>query len=158
MEAGTRTGVHFGITSGVITTIGLITGLHSGTHSVRAIIGGILTIAVADAMSDALGIHISKEAEPNLSNLEVWRATLATFLAKFCVTGSFIVPILLLPLTVAVLVNVIGGLCILAALSFVIARSKQQPAWPVVAEHVGIALVVVVSTHYIGEWVSRTFS
>ena len=49
-----RTGVYFGATSGVITTVGLIAGLYAGTESVVAVLGGILVIAVADAMSDAL--------------------------------------------------------------------------------------------------------
>ena len=53
----------FGLTSGIITTLGLIVGLHSGTHSKLAVIGGILTIAMADAFSDALGIHVSEESE-----------------------------------------------------------------------------------------------
>lgn len=57
------TGLSFGLTSGVITTLGLIVGLHAGTHSRMVVIGGILTVAVSDAMSDALGIHISEEAK-----------------------------------------------------------------------------------------------
>jgi hypothetical protein len=28
----------------------------------------------------------------------------------------------------------------------------------VVAEHVGIALLVVIVTHYVGDWVARTFA
>ena len=61
---GARTGLFFGATSGVITTIGLITGLNAGTHSMAAVLGGIFVIAVADAMSDALGIHLAEEADP----------------------------------------------------------------------------------------------
>ena len=41
-------GLSFGITSGIITTLGLMVGLHSGTHSKVTVIGGILTIAIAD--------------------------------------------------------------------------------------------------------------
>ena len=54
MEHSFRVGMSFGLTSGIITTLGLIVGLHSGTHSKLAVIGGILTIAMADAFSDAL--------------------------------------------------------------------------------------------------------
>ena len=57
-----RIGFSFGLTSGIITTLGLMVGLHAGTHSRLAVIGGILTIAIADAFSDALGIHISEES------------------------------------------------------------------------------------------------
>ena len=62
---GARSGVYFGATSGVITTVGLIAGLYAGTESVVAVLGGILVIAVADAMSDALGMHIAQEADPD---------------------------------------------------------------------------------------------
>jgi VIT1/CCC1 family predicted Fe2+/Mn2+ transporter len=158
MTNGINTGIHFGLTSGVITTLGLIVGLHSGTHSTLAVIGGIFTIAVADAMSDALGIHISKEAENSLSGKQLWLVTVATFLTKFAMAGTFIIPILLLPLTTAIVASVIWGMSVLALLSFMLARSQRVAPLPVVAEHVGIALVVVVITHFIGEWVSEAFS
>ena len=63
MKDSLRTGISFGLTSGIITTLGLMVGLHSGTHSRVIVIGGILTIAIADAFSDALGIHISEESK-----------------------------------------------------------------------------------------------
>ena len=78
---GARTGLFFGATSGVITTIGLIVGLNSGTKSITAVLGGILIIAVADAMSDALGIHLAEEANPDTDQAHVWAAC-APLLAK----------------------------------------------------------------------------
>jgi hypothetical protein len=94
MQDSVSSGVHFGLTSGVITTLGLIVGLHSGTHSELAVLGGIVTIAVADGLSDALGIHIAKEAEQRHSTRHVWHATLATFVAKFGMAATFVVPVL----------------------------------------------------------------
>jgi hypothetical protein len=76
---GARTGLFFGATSGVITTIGLIVGLNSGTRSITAVLGGILVIAVADAMSDALGIHLAEESDPDTDHSHVWSATIMTF-------------------------------------------------------------------------------
>jgi len=49
MKHQLKTGVSFGLTSGIITTLGLMVGLHSGTQSRIAVVGGILTIAIADA-------------------------------------------------------------------------------------------------------------
>jgi hypothetical protein len=46
------TGISFGLTSGVITARS-DRELHSGTHSTLAVTGGVLTIAVADALSVA---------------------------------------------------------------------------------------------------------
>jgi len=60
MKESIKTGISFGLASGVITTLGLMTGLNAGTKSELAVIGGILVIAIADALSDSVGIHISE--------------------------------------------------------------------------------------------------
>ena len=57
-------------------------GIHSGTRSRIAVIGAILTIAIADAFSDALGIHISEESENKHTTREIWESTISTFLSK----------------------------------------------------------------------------
>ncbi|MCK5112976.1 MAG: hypothetical protein KAQ84_05480, partial [Thermoplasmatales archaeon] len=75
-----KTGFSFGLTSGIITTLGLIVGLHSGTHSRIVIIGGIITIAIADAFSDSVGIHISEESEGKHNSREIWESTISTLL------------------------------------------------------------------------------
>ena len=71
MKQSLKTGFSFGLTSGVITTLGLMVGLHAGTHSRLAVIGGIVTIAVADALSDALGIHIPEASKNNGKGSEI---------------------------------------------------------------------------------------
>jgi VIT1/CCC1 family predicted Fe2+/Mn2+ transporter len=155
---GARTGLFFGATSGVITTIGLIVGLNSGTRSITAVLGGILVIAVADAMSDALGIHLAEESDPGTSHAHVWAATVMTFLTKFVFSISFAIPLLLLSLSVAVIVSVIWGMLVIIVLSYFLARSQQESPIAIVAEHLTIALLVVFLSHYIGVWVNATFS
>ena len=155
---GARTGLFFGATSGVITTLGLIVGLNSGTKSITAVLGGILVIAVADAMSDALGIHLAEEADPDTTHDHVWSATIMTFVTKFAFSISFAVPLLLLPLAPAVLVSVAWGILVIVVLSYFLARSQGESPLAIIAEHVGIAMLVVFLSHYIGVWVSRTFS
>lgn len=154
---GARTGLFFGATSGVITTIGLIVGLNSGTRSVTAVLGGIMVIAVADAMSDALGIHLAEEANPNTDHAHVWAATVVTFLTKFVFSISFAIPLLLLPLATAVIASIIWGLLVIVVLSFFLARSQDESPVAIVAEHVGIAILVIVFSHFIGVWVAATF-
>jgi len=158
MKHSIKTGVSFGLTSGIITTLGLMVGLHSGTHSKPAVIGGVLTIAIADAFSDALGIHVAEESENTHSTKEIWEATIATFSTKFAFALTFLVPILLLELSKAVVVSVIWGLSVLTLLSIAIARGEKIRAWKMVAEHLSIAVVVIVMTHYVGDWISTTFS
>ena len=155
---GARTGVFFGATSGVITTIGLIVGLYSGTRSLVAVLGGILVIAVADAMSDALGIHLAQEADPDSTHDHVWTATVSTFFTKLLVAASFALPLLWLPLSVAVVVSVAWGLVVIAALSTWLARMQRAAVLPIVAEHVVIAILVVAAAHFIGIWVNSAFT
>jgi len=52
-----------------------------------------LTIAIADAFSDAVGIHFSKESE-GCSTYEIWLSTIITFCSKFFVALSFVIAIL----------------------------------------------------------------
>lgn len=158
MRTSLKTGFSFGLTSGVITTLGLMVGLHAGTQSRTAVLGGILTIAVADAMSDALGIHISEESKNNGNPVEIWESTLATFLSKFVVSATFALPVLFMPLGLAIQASLVWGFSLLALLSYILAREQRVSPWKVIGEHVLIGLSVVVITHYLGEWVRVQFS
>ncbi len=154
MRHSLKVGFSFGLTSAVITTLGLIVGLHSGTHSRLVVIGGILTIAIADAFSDALGIHISEESENTHSTKEIWESTIATFLSKFFFASTFVVPVLIFSLTTAIIVNILWGLSLLGIFSFYMAKEQQVKPWGVISEHLFIALVVIVITHFVGVLVS----
>ena len=153
-----RTGIHFGLTSGVITTLGLIVGLHAGTHSTLAVVGGVLTIAVADACSDALAIHISEEGEQMHSTREIWQATIATLATKFFMALTFIVPVWLCELPVAIIVSIAWGLVVMTLLSYQLARSQGVPPGKVIAEHLAIAVLVIALTHVLGDWVRQVFA
>jgi len=157
MKHSLKVGLCFGSTSGIITTIGLIVGLHSGTHSKGVILGGIFIIAIADALSDALGIHISEESENKHTTKEIWESTICTFLAKFVFALTFVVPVLLFPLTTAIIVSVAWGLFLLAALSFFIAKEQKVKPWKVILEHLLIAGFVITATHFVGYWIGSTF-
>jgi len=155
---GTRSGLFFGLTSGVITTLGLVVGLNSGTHSSLAVIGGIIVIAIADGASDALGIHISKESEASSTSRTIWLATFATFISKFLVALSFLVPMLLLELKLAIIVAIAWGLAIIIMLSYFLARTANENPYPIIAEHVVIAIAVIALSHYVGSWVNSVFA
>ena len=94
MKHSWKVGLCFGLTSGIITTLGLMIGLYSGTYSKIIVISGILTIAIADSLSDAFGIHVSEESENKHTKKEIWESTLSTFFCKFIIASSFIIPVL----------------------------------------------------------------
>jgi VIT1/CCC1 family predicted Fe2+/Mn2+ transporter len=153
MKNALKKGFSFGLTSGVITTLGLMVGLESSTESKLAVIGGILAIAVADAFSDALGMHISQESEGKNSVKDVWLSTISTFIAKFFFAMTFAVPVLLLSLTTAVIVSIVWGLSLIGIFSVYMAKLEKISAWKTVFEHVGIAIVVIILTHYLGHFI-----
>lgn len=135
-----------------------MTGLNSGTHSQTVVIGGILTIAVADAFSDALGIHMAEESENKHTTREIWEATAATFASKFIFTLTFLVPVLLFNLSAAIAVSIIWGLFWLIILSALTAKDQKIKPLPVVFEHLLIAIFVIAATHQIGGWLAGRFN
>lgn len=155
MKTAIRKGFGFGLTSGIITTLGLMVGLSSGTHSKKVVLGGILLIAVADALSDALGIHISEESgSRKTTNKQIWGSTLSTILFKFLFALTFAIPVLLFTLQKAIIFGIIWGIFLLASFSFYIARKRKESAVGAIFEHVLIAIVVIVITYFIGTWIS----
>ena len=132
-------------------------GLYSGTHSKLVVLGGIITIAIADAFSDALGIHISEESENKHTTKEIWEATISTFLFKFIFAMTFVVPVLVCPLTTAIVVSIAWGLSLLGIFSFYMAKEQKVNPWSVILEHLFTALVVIAITCCVGIWVGSTF-
>jgi len=157
MKHSFTTGLSFGSTSGIITTMGLMIGLHSGTHSRIAILGGILTIAIADAFSDALGIHISEESENKHSTIEIWEATVFTFLAKFFTALTFVIPVLFLEVTVAIYVNILWGMLFLSITSYFMSKKQGISPGMVITEHLIIAVFVVIIVHFVGDLIYKLF-
>ena len=152
-----KTGLGFGITSGVITTLGLMVGLYSGTKSALAVVGGVLTIAIADSFSDSLGVHVSKEFENKSTTREIWEATIVTFLTKFFIAITFIIPILIFSLKTAIIVSITGGFLLLTSFSYYIAKERKVSRLHVILEHLLIGTLVIVATHYVGSFIRDTF-
>lgn len=150
MEQASRKGFGFGLTSGVITTLGLIVGLHSGTHSTSAVINGILVIAVADALSDSFAVHISEEFEKEHTVKQIWKSSLMTLVCKFAFALSFIPPFLLLALFQAAIVSVIWGLSLITFFSLYMGYKGEIKTYKVVTEHLALAVLVIILTHYTG--------
>lgn len=158
MKTSIKKGFGFGLTSGIITTLGLIVGLNSSTHSKIIVIGGIILIAIADALSDSLGMHISEEAENTHTKKEIWQATITTFLSKFIFALTFIIPVLLFQLSTAIIISIIWGLSLISIFSYYIARKENIKPYKAILEHLVITIIVVTITSYIGKFIPIIFS
>ena len=157
MKRSLKTGFSFGLTSGVITTLGLMVGLYSSTNSKLVVIGGIITIAIADSFSDSIGIHIAQESQNHISKNEIWEATIYTFIGKFIFSSIFLIPILLFNLKVAIMLSILIGFYLIIMLSLIIARDRKEGCCKVIIEHVLISIVIIILTYFIGSFIHSTF-
>ncbi len=153
MKKSLKTGINFGVISGIITTLGLIIGLAFGTGSKIAVIGGILTIAFADALSDALGIHISEESKTSNSK-NIWTATLSTFASKAFFSLTFLIPVILFNLLTATIISIIYAVIVIGVISYIISKKSK---YKTILEHELIAVIVIIATFFIGKAVSLLF-
>ena len=153
MKKSYKAGISFGLVSGVLTTLGLLIGLGVSTQSKAAVIGGILTIAVADALSDSFGVHLSQESSGTSTKRSVWEATFSTFFSKFFIAISFLIPVILFDLKTSVLVSVLWGLFLIGSLSILISKSngdRKREILGVISEHLVLFLIVVSSSYLVG--------
>ena len=157
MKQSIMTGLSFGLTSGIITTLGLMVGLQAGTNSRMVVLGGILTIAFADALSDALGIHVSEESRSSSNHDNVWEATISTFIFKLLIALTFVIPVLLFNLSIAIYVSVLWAYLVLGLISYFNAKGNTKQKWHMVVEHLLIMSLVIMASKYIGLFVSRYF-
>ena len=157
MKRSIRTGLSFGLTSGVITTLGLIVGLDSATNSRLVVLGGIITIAIADALSDSLSMHVSQESESKHSKKEIWESTIATFITKLLFALTFIIPVLILSLRMAVITDIAWGFLLLIILNYKIAKRERINPIKVISSHLTIALLVIIITYFLGKGIAIVF-
>ena len=156
MRKSFEKGFSFGLTSAVITTMGLMLGLNSATSSKLAVVGGVVSLAFADGFSDAVAVHALVEAEGKKGK-QVWEAALAAFLSKFFLPLIFLIPIIFFSLDKAILVSIGLGLALTAVLGFAISKIQKEKASRVITEHVGLAIIVLIITHYVGKVVAYYF-
>jgi len=157
MKRSFRAGFNFGLTSGVITTLGLMVGLNSITNSKFIVIGGVLTIAFADALSDAVAIHIAVESQDKYNSRDIWETTLSTFVYKFVFASMFIPPLIFFELPKAVAISALIGLYVIFVNSLIMARLQDISAKRVIGEHMFLTIAVIIASHYIGIWISSLF-
>lgn len=157
MKRAFRIGFSFGLPSGVVTTLGLMVGLNSSTQSHFVVIGGILTIAIADSLSEAMGMHFAQESDNNLSHEDVWKSTIFTLLAKFIFSFIFIFPIVLFELNTAIIISVMIGVYLIFCISLIIARERNDNPIKVIGSHLTITFIVIIIAHFFGIFISNTF-
>jgi vacuolar iron transporter family protein len=146
----------FGGTSAIITNLALIVGLDRTVNAKLNIIGGLLVIALADNISDTLGIHIYQESE-GAKPIHVWISTLTNFFSRLIVSLGFIFIIAVLPLNLATIVSIVYGLLVISIISYIIAINRNISPPRSIIEHIFITTIIVLLSKYIGRFIINNF-
>jgi len=141
--------VSFGGPAAIVTSTGLIVGLHALTPQKTAIIGSLVLVALADNLTDSLGIHIYQESE-RLAEREAFRTTVANFLTRFVLALSFVGLVLLVSNAALVYVSVAWGFTLLAGLSYLLAKARAVSPLSEICKHCAVALAVVALSKVVG--------
>ena len=141
----------FGGPAAIVTGMALIVGLGAATIAKSAVITGLLIIGIADNLTDSLSVHIYQESE-KLAERDAFRTTVANFFTRVFVCITFIVILLLLPASRAILVSLIWGFALLSVLSYFLARTRGVSAVSEILKHCALALAVIAISRAIGTW------
>ena len=146
----------FGATSAITTSLALIVGLDTVSNPKMSIISALLLLAFADNISDSLGIHVYRESESSESKSpKVY--TISNFLTRLIITLMFVLLVALLPLNYAIIASLVIGLLILTILSYLIAVQQNVHPLPAILHHLGVAVIVLATSHFIGKLIVSSF-
>jgi len=143
-----------GATAAITTSMGLIAGLTQGGDAKTGIITGLLIVAIADNVSDSLGIHIYKEAE-GASRKEINAFTYGNFFIRLLIAFTFVLIILLFSSYAALVISSLWGLILLTILSYLIAKMKKTNSLREIAWHLFVALIVIIGSKFLGNLILK---
>jgi len=147
----------FGVTSATVTGLAFIVGLSRNANPKLSIIGSLCVFAVADNISDTLGIHVFQESDLKEPKA-VRTSTIFNFLTWLLVTIVFILLVAFLPIRYAVISSIVWGISLLSVLSYFIAKQQRINPYSAIFQHVAIAAAVIIVSNFLGVWITKIFS
>lgn len=131
----------------------IIAGLGQNDSLKTITIAGLLTFAIADNISDALGIHIYKESE-GASKKATIKATFGNFFTRFIVVLSFILIVMLFNSTTAIAISCMWGVGLISFISYKIALIKKSSPLKEILWHLFVSGGVIFGSALIGSWLT----
>jgi VIT1/CCC1 family predicted Fe2+/Mn2+ transporter len=145
-----------GSSAAIITNISLIVGLGTARAGKAPIFSGLLTVALADNISDSLGIHLYKESEGVGEKLSLL-ATVLNFLSRLLVSLTFVAIVLIFPTSQAIIVGIVWALLLLNLVSYLVTRSHHGNSILEIIRHVLIAVIVILLSWCVGHLIAEYF-
>ncbi|HVO10359.1 MAG TPA: hypothetical protein VMX54_06345 [Vicinamibacteria bacterium] len=146
------TTLSYGGTAAIVTGMGLIVAFDAGTTSKATLIASLLVVAIADNLADSLAIHVYQESE-KLDSKRAFRATVANYVTRLLVAGSFVTLAAVVPARSLVPVILAWGMTLLCALTYLVAKSRGVAPGLEVVKHLAVAIAVIVVSRGIGGWI-----
>jgi len=143
-------GFTFGIMEGMVMVLGVLIGLSAASQPKTVLIIGTFLAGFSDALANAVGIHVSQETEAR-PRREVWKATIYCFLATIGATLIIVIPLAVLPTTLAIPVTWVIGVVSLAALGWYVSRFSRIPKSTLAFEYMSMGIVVSVVCFIVGQ-------
>ena len=147
----------FGSTAAIVTSMALIFGLDAATATRSTIVSGLLIVALADNLTDALSMHVYEESKRRLQPREAVIATFSNFFARLAVSLTFVLLVVLLPLASAVIASGAWGLALLVALTWALARERKVSLAAEMVKHIATALAVILVARGLGIFIAAQF-
>ncbi len=155
MNDALKKGLGFGLSSAVIATLAIIVGMHAGTNLKHAVISAVLVIAFADSLADSLAVYFS-EKEGNKEK-DVILTTVTAFFTKLIFALTFLIPIFIFDLHVAIWVDIFYGFIVLTIYSFSLAKNTHKGIAKTITLHILLAIVVITASQGIGSIINNIY-
>src|SRR5512133_2986298 len=110
--------VSFGGTAAIVTSVALVVGLDAATATKSTIVSGLLIVALADNLTDALSMHVYQESERRLPSREAFLSTVSNFVARLLLSMTFVLLVMVLPTRGAVIASAAWGFGLLVVLTW----------------------------------------
>lgn len=155
----TRQGIFFGINSGILTTVGVIAGISQTTTNPMYVVISVISLAISDCIGEAYGMYLSKKAEQvrDFGKGPLY-SLLAVFISKFITVLLFLAPLLFawnLKYFKNLVWPILYSLIVLIFIDNKLAELRKESKIKYIVTHVILLLVVVVSTKFIGQILSK---
>ena len=159
MNSSFRQGMFFGANSGILTTAGLLSGLVQTRITKNYIIVSIISLAIADSISEAYGMYISKKAEniKDDSQNPIY-ALIGLLVVKFAIVISFLIPFIFSnDLTYFKnLYWIIGwSLFLICIVDYNISSLREESVISYLIPHIVVLFSVICLTQYFGKMIEK---
>ena len=159
MNSSFRQGMFFGANSGILTTAGLLSGLVQTRITKNYIIVSIISLAIADSISEAYGMYISKKAEnvEDDSQNPIY-ALSGLLIMKFSIVISFLIPFIFSnDLTYFKnLYWIIGwSLFLISIVDYNISSLREESVISYLIPHIVVLFSVIYLTQYFGKMIEK---